>query len=68
MNIKNNFNCCYFNESSAKTGVNSREIFLKATICLYDDYIKFISRTNSLTSSESFRQTLQGMKLKEMIN
>ena len=65
MNLKNNFNCYYFNETSAKTGVNAREIFLKATICLYDDYIKFISRSNSLTSSESFRQTLQGMKLKQ---
>ena len=65
INLKNNFSCYYFNETSAKTGLNAREIFLKATICLYDDYIKYVSRTNSLSSSESFRQTLQGMKLKQ---
>ena len=36
---ENNINC--FMESSAKTGVNAQNIFLKAAQTLYEDYIKY---------------------------
>jgi len=65
INLQKNFNIYYFNETSAKTGLNTREVFLKATICLYDDYIKYISRNNSIDSSDSYRQTLQQLKKKD---
>ncbi len=41
-------------ESSAKTGYNSKDVFLEATKLLYKDYIKYrSSRSNSLNSDNS---------------
>lgn len=41
-------------ECSAKTGYNSKDVFLEATKLLYRDYIKYkSSRSNSILSDNS---------------
>jgi GTPase SAR1 family protein len=37
--IKNDYEFDYFNETSAKTGFNAKEIFVKAAQILYKDYV-----------------------------
>ena len=37
--LKNDYEFDYFNETSAKTGFNAKEIFVKAAQILYKDYV-----------------------------
>ena len=37
--LKNEYEFDYFNETSAKTGFNAKEIFVKAAQILYKDYV-----------------------------
>ena len=37
----NEHNACYFNETSAKNGLNAKEVFIQAAKVLYLDYLKY---------------------------
>ena len=37
----NEHNVCYFNEASAKNGLNAKEVFIQAAKVLYLDYLKY---------------------------
>lgn len=56
-NYAKNFGLNYFIETSAKTGFNAKNVFIEAAKVLYDDYLKYKDRTESLSSNGSFRQT-----------
>jgi small GTP-binding protein len=43
----NDFNLNFFIESSAKTGINAKNIFIKAAFSLYDDYLKYKEKNPS---------------------
>ena len=47
----------YFAETSAKTGFNARTVFIEAAKILYDDYQKYKERSDSSSTTGSFRQT-----------
>ena len=40
-NFKNDYDLNLFRETSAKTGLNAKEIFTEAALLLYNDYIKY---------------------------
>ena len=40
-------NIDYFNETSAKSGLNVKEVFMKAAELLYKEYLKYRERANS---------------------
>jgi small GTP-binding protein len=45
--IKKNYNFDYFNEASAKSGINTKELFIKAALLLCEDYKKFNKKEKS---------------------
>ena len=45
-NYKNEFELDLFMETSAKTGFNTKELFVEAAKLLYTDYCKFKSENN----------------------
>ena len=51
------FGFSYFAETSAKTGFNARNVFIEAAKILYDDYNKYKERSDSASTTGSFRQT-----------
>ncbi|MCQ2818463.1 MAG: GTP-binding protein [archaeon] len=55
-----------FMETSAKTGLNTKDLFIKAATILYEDYIKYgRERSNSTASEGSFRNNSEIMVLSE---
>ena len=57
--FKNNNNINFFLETSAKTGFNAKEIFVKCAITLYKDFIKLedefgIQKHYSLSSKSTY--------------
>ena len=55
-------NISYYDEVSAKSGINIIEIFLKSAKMLYDDYIKY-QKDNEIFSKNSF-VTLNNFQVK----
>ena len=46
-------NILYFEETSSKTGINSKEIFTQAAKILYEEFCKYISKENEKVNKPS---------------
>ena len=48
--IKKNYNFEYFNETSAKSGINTKELFIKAALLLCEDYKEYFIKERTSSS------------------
>ena len=46
-------NILYFEETSSKTGINSKEVFIEAAKILYEEFCKYISKENEKVNKPS---------------
>ena len=47
-----------FMEASAKTGFNTKNIFLKAAEILYDEYLYYLQKTNENNENEDIKEKI----------
>ena len=69
--LKNFYQFDYFNETSAKNGINTKELFIKAALLLYEDYKKYLlvngpkEKSSSLISLTISNENKKNIKKKK---
>ena len=64
-NFKNDFQLDFFMETSAKTGINTKELFVEAAKLLYTDFCKYKAIKNLNGEEEQLRPKKLSKSLKK---